>query len=149
MLFQPSTSKASGAEGFTLLESVIVLMVLSIILFLPALSFEGARTRIETDAFFKELAASITLVQNQAVLENKQTSVTITSQHIYFESSDARKVLDYPEHIHYQEPTFKVHFSPGTGNINQFKHPIFQSPYGEFKLGFQLGSGRFEIKKVN
>ncbi len=148
--------------GFTLIESLVVLFVVSLLLFMPILSIHRVVESIKIDLFFRELSSNITLMQNHAILNGEQTRIEFSpSQNsIRFRVLGSKKGSHHPlnQTIDLGEESYKlqgtgyrqVTFYAHTGNISitdrQWRFNI-ETTQGIYELVFQIGSGRFDIRK--
>src|SRR5690625_2782626 len=66
----------ANEDGFTLLESLVVLMIASLFLLIPILSLQQATERVQIELFFRDLTSQITLMQNHAMLAGQPTKIT-------------------------------------------------------------------------
>src|SRR5699024_10630316 len=62
-------------KGFTLLETILVLMITSSLLLFPVLSIENVTESIQIDLFFRELTSKITNMQSYAILRDQTTDI--------------------------------------------------------------------------
>ncbi len=145
-------------EGFTLLETLIVLLVSSLLLMVPTLSMSKMVERMEIDLFFRELTSNITLMQNHSILSGDRTKISFYVERrgdiIDFVAAgtnhplNRRMYLDSP-HYRFKSPSSEYfRFNGGTGNITKSDTVLFLTSQGEYKLTYLLGSGRFDIKEV-
>lgn len=142
-------------EGMTLIETLLVLSVVSLFLLLPTVHFNHLAKKSETALFFESFQSSITLVQNYAVLNDVWTVVRFRPSRgdIYFRvggeaDHPIEHVLTLPEHVRILNTTVEFRFSKNSGNIGQFETITFETPEGIVDYVFQLGSGRFVVKKT-
>lgn len=150
-------------EGFTIVESLITLFIISIFLFIPIISVNKITEKIQVNLVFKELETSISLMQNHALLTGQRSAVhVLPSQNaLQFRIYDG---TPYGEHllehqIRFDEDIVKikkintasVYFIGNTGDITVNDGSAWTTPFstakGDYDLVFQLGSGRFEIRK--
>lgn len=151
-------------KGFTLIDSLVTLFILSLLTIIPIFSIEKITESIQTDLFFRELTSSITLMQNHALLADERTEVQFYPEQamIRFKvyngtSSYEQHPLDHTLYLDSAITTFKdkkqknVTFRSGSGNISIREEDgwtiYFNSLKGEYALVFQIGSGRFEVRQ--
>lgn len=147
--------KFKNKEGFTLLESVVVLFLVSILIGFPILSVRKAEESIKIQLFIEELTTGITLMQSHAIMNRQPTIIEVKpdTQMIDFRvyGGDSRS-LDYsiipPEEVKLANHSEKYIFGSDSGNIGQYGSFSFTAPTGEYKLVFQMGSGRFYVRKT-
>lgn len=142
-------------DGVTLIETLLVLTVVSFILVLPTIHFDYLTKKSETALFFESFQSSMTLVQNYSVLNDEWTVVRFRPSRgdIYFRvggepDHPIEHVIDLPEHVQLLNKTVEFRFSKNSGNIGHFETIRFKTPEGIVEYAFQLGSGRFVVRKV-
>lgn len=143
-------------EGFTLIETLIVLLVSSLLLLMPTLSLGRLIEDLEINLFFHELTSNLTLMQNQAIMGGHGTKVRFYGENekdrISFEVNSGHPlnrvmVLDKPYYRLVENGVKDFRFKEGTGNITASSTVKIYTTQGEYKLTYLLGSGRFDIKK--
>lgn len=149
-------------DGFTLVETLITLLVASFLILLPSLSISQMTSSVEVDLFFRELSSQITLIQNHAILANETTRVEFspTRNCIRFKVNngygavhplDREISLDGRACKFYTKIFQAVEFKNSTGNIAVLTDNWrirFITDKGLYELVFKLGSGRFDIRKM-
>lgn len=155
--------KRNQDAGFTLIETLITLLVISLLLLMPTLSFEKITKSMQTDLFFRELSSNITLMQNHAILTGHKTVVEFVPQEnlIRFKEDKSSLGSTHPiyREMYLQEEVYEfygndygqVAFNGWTGNITSKNGwtTYIQTSEGLYKIVFWLGSGRFEIQKIS
>lgn len=153
----------NNEAGFTLLETLLTLMIASILILLPLLSIDRVIESVQIDLFFRELTSNLTLMQNHAILVGDRTVANFSpsENQIKFRVQDAdrfsRHVLD--SELYLEKGLYELHgkdyhtveFLLDTGNVSIKKNDkwttTFDTSKGQYQLVFQLGSGRFDVKK--
>lgn len=150
-------------NGFTLIESLICLVIAFFIISLPVLSIKNTLDTIKIDLFFRELSSNITMMQNHAIINEETTSIQFipTRDLIRFkvEAKDTSKNECLNQEIQLDESFCEllgnglqvIYFRAKTGNSWElFPENLiqFKTAKGLYKLVFRLGSGRFEIRKI-
>lgn len=140
-------------SGFTLIETLLVLSVVSLFLVLPTIHFNYLTRKSETALFFESFQSSVTLVQNYAVLNDVWTVVTFRSswKEIGFRVSGEsdhpiEHIITIPDHIQLLNTSVEFRFSKKSGNIGHYETIKFKTPEGNVEYVFQLGSGRFVVR---
>ena len=143
-------------EGFTLIETLIVLLISSILLLIPTLSMGRLIGELEANLFFRELTSNFTLMQNQAIMGGRSTKVTFYGMEgvdrINFEVTtnhplNREMILESPYYRLGDKGTKSFRFKEGTGNITKSGSIHMFANNGYYKLTYLLGSGRFDIKE--
>lgn len=145
-------------DGFTLIETLLVLMITSILLLFPILSIQRVIERTQIDLFFRELTSKITQMQTHAILHNQTTDVQFYPQNnmIRFRIIDTNAQddilgetweIDSPYYELSGKDTKEFAFKKGTGNITKSNRIDINTTKGKYELVYLMGSGRFEIRK--
>lgn len=149
--------------GFTLIETLVTIIVVSLLLLLPVLSIKNITEDIQVNLFFRELTSNITMMQNHAILTGEQMKVEFIPREnlICFNSKAGGNDSAHPlyREMHLQEGLYEfvgdeyaqVFFYEYTGTISTRNGwtKLIDTPKGRYKVVFWLGSGRFEIQKVS
>lgn len=148
--------------GFTLIETLITLLLTSLLIFMPILSIDKITESIQIDLFFRELSSTITMMQNHAILTGDRTTVEFIPGNnlIKFKVYNADYNSNHPlnSEIYLEEGLYEIYgngynrvtFHGYTGNIAVFDQKWttnFNTSKGLYRVVFQLGSGRFDIRK--
>lgn len=155
--------KNEKEAGFTLIETLVTLFVASLLILMPFISIEKVTESVQIDLFFRELASNITLMQNHAILAGEKMIIEFIPQNnmIRFKNKAAVNDTAHPlyREMYLQEGIYEfidesygqVSFYEYTGNISSRGGwtTYFKTSKGLYKLVFWLGSGRFEIQKIN
>src|SRR5699024_9520699 len=145
-------------NGFTLLETLLVLIITSSLLLFPVLSIKNVTETIQIDLFFRELTSKITNMQAHAILHDKTTDIQFYPENntIYFRVMDAEKQDEYLKKTwKLNNPYYRLSgtsikefsFKKGTGNITKSDRIYIHTTQGEYELVYLMGSGRFEIRQ--
>ena len=141
------------SEGFTLIETVLVLSVVSLILSIPFVHFNKLRVESETQLFFESLGSSITLVQTYAILNQEWTVMDVRpgSRDISFRVVNDRNhpiahKLPLPESLSLPGGAREFRFSSNTGNQSDILQVPFETTKGKVNFKFKFGKGRFTIE---
>jgi len=133
----------------------MVLFVVSILLAFPVLSFKEANQQIETDLFIEEFSSGITLMQNHAITNGEATKVEIFPDQgeVLFRVTTRSghplsHYLELPEHINFTRGDKTIYFKAWSGNIRRNGTLHLDTPKGRISFVFQIGSGRFYVKKT-
>ena len=150
----------ASEEGFTLIETLIVLFIISLTLIIPVLSINEMIENMRIELFFRELTTDITLMQNHTILTGEATNITYSST-----TGDSRirfHVISQPNHPIERttiidpkigrfntQMRITIKHNSRTGNSSQFGTIAFFMKTGRYDLKYYIGSARFEIEKVN
>lgn len=155
--------KNKNEAGFTLIETLVTLLIASLLMLLPILSLEKITENMQIDLFFRELSSNITLMQNHAILTGHKMVVEFVPRDnlIRFKEDKSSLGSTHPMYreMHLQEGVYEfygndygqVAFNGWTGNITSKNAwtTYIQTSKGLYKIVFWLGSGRFEIQKLS
>lgn len=140
-------------NGFSLIETLLVLSLVSFIVSMPILHFNRLKIETETQLFFESLESSITLVQSHAILNNEWTVIEFSpsSKQVSFRvAGDREHPLNHrlylPESMSMASGFMEYNFNSETGNQSNLKKLRFYTSKGEVEFGFLFGSGRFSYE---
>lgn len=138
-------------NGFTLIEALITLTVLSFcMLVLTIRPSQQITQQIESRIFFDLLANELNLAQENSIIHQKNVSVRFValSSHIMFHfmgQTSPYTTLEIPSH--WQLKTNFLLTYQSDGRISNFITVYFMQEDGRtVALVFQLGSGKYEIQ---
>lgn len=147
-------------DGFTLVETLLVLFIVSCTFLIPVLAIDRMIEQTTVDLFFRELTGNITMAHTHAVVNGDPTKIEFFKDgnfdHINF------SVIQQPNHplskqmvlnrdyyyFHNRNQTI-ITFKRHTGNISGSVNIRFGSVNGDYRLTYWLGSGRFEITRTS
>lgn len=142
-------------DGFTLLESVVVLFLVSILVGFPILSVQNAKESIRVQLFIEELSTGITLLQNHAIINGEPTSFEIKpdSNAVNFRvygvaSHSLDHTLSLPEEVNFFGGSKRIIFKAYSGNVGEYGSFRLNTASGQYNFVFQMGSGRFDVRKA-
>lgn len=139
-------------QGFTLIESLLVLFLISLVSIFPRLQVERWRESQETQYFFTTIDRELFLAQASAVVSRKKTKVKgdIQENELLFDYFDERGrekrvMLHLPTTVRLTKG-FSLTFSPGRGTISRITSFHFALTVQPYHIHYQyfIGSGRFE-----
>lgn len=139
-------------KGYTLMESLIVLVLLSamslLLMFRPNINLSK---QIESRIFFDEVMSHLKQAQQIAILQKRLISVEFHASLNQLRIRDAYSqeriaTLDAPEHIQFQTPYMFMYLQGG--GVDQFRTISFYDydRNQRIYLVFQLGNGQFELQ---
>lgn len=145
--------RLSSENGFTLIELMVVCFVMMIVLSFPVVSFKRAQEQMEIDLFFEQMVSGMTLIQSQAVFNDKWTQVEVrpAAQEVRFTVRggllpEVSHRLTVPDSMTIVGTSKSFSFNSGSGNINNFSPINIETSRGRYQISYQLGSGRFEVR---
>lgn len=141
-------------SAFTLIESLLVLLICCLFLLIPTLTISGWQRQVETEQFLNQFEKQVEAIQQTAIIRGKRTNIDYYANERQFVFSFTEGVqthydakLTVPETL-VSKGAIKVFFEANTGNNSELKQITFV--WNERKLRivyqFQLGSGKF-VKK--
>ncbi|QQZ10872.1 competence type IV pilus minor pilin ComGD [Heyndrickxia vini] len=139
-------------RGFTLIEVLVVLIVLSIFIGLGFTRMKPIWRSLEKGMFISQMEADLYFVQAYAV--NRHESVVVqfypfNDRYIATSVTSNSKILDrtLPTSIDMMNGSFTSYTITPDGNINKFGTLKFKHSEKELKLIFNIGRGRFRIEE--
>lgn len=139
--------------GYTLIEMMIVLSLLSILLTLVFLHITPTQNASLTKHFLEEIQSDLRYTQELAYVNGSSYRFSISpSKGIYSIQGNASTVVrtnKIPDHITIDEGTmgYQIVFG-GNGNVQKAGTLYMKAGKEEYKLVVQVGAGRFYIKKL-
>lgn len=147
-------------DGFTLVETLLVLFIVSCTFLIPVLAIDKMIEQTTVDLFFRELTGNITMAHTHAVVNGDPTKVEFRRRTDFDDVNFT--VMQQPDHplnkqlilnkdyyyFHNRNQTI-ITFKRYTGNISGSVNIRFGSVNGDYRLTYWLGSGRFEITKTS
>lgn len=142
-------------RGFTVFESLLVLLITSLLILLPVLKGQSLQENNEERLFFKSFERSLVRSQTAAILHFQvcRVQAQVGREVIEFSLVDGRgikirEVLQVPKTVTIITNT-TVAFKAGSGNIQKIVSFKFQRTFHNQIIDYQfyLGSGRF-VKKI-
>lgn len=158
MRYKLIQSMKSNQDGFTLLETVLILLITAALILLPVLSIDKMMESVQVDLFFRELTSNITLMQNHALLNGERTEIKFRPyksghQINFLVNLDASSPLN--QTIYLDERFYQIDMKKGyeikfgsNGNLKQGGHVKFETVEGTYLLKYLQGSGRFGIEEI-
>ncbi|WP_211202372.1 competence type IV pilus minor pilin ComGD [Salicibibacter cibarius] len=140
-------------HGHTLMELVVVLLIFSICLGIPTLSYVHQDTGREMKAFVSEFEQDLHYAQQQAMGKSVNTRLDIQNASESYQvvvDGETVKRVPFPENVYFQG----VSMSPETirfrssGNTDDSGEISILSNDQFYRVMFLVGSGRFYVEKV-
>jgi len=148
-------SRLKKDDGFTLIEVLLVLSLVSLLATFPVMHFVQLKKETETQLFFEALRSGITLIQTEAVVNDHWTIMEVRPGNrlirfrvITEENAvhPADQTLYLPDSLSLIGTTKDYSFSKSSGNLGNINELSFSTIHGRVSVSFQMGSGRFVIK---
>lgn len=142
----------NNQSGFTLLEALVVLAIIGVcLLSIPFYKTQQISEHFETQLLFTHIKSDINNAQLVAITEQQSTQVVFDSEEhtiaVYaLQTGDMLTYIELPEQWQLRT-NWTIQYLP-TGRANRFGTVVLEHvpTTTEYRIIFQLGSGRFEIK---
>lgn len=135
-------------QGFTLIESLLVLFVITLFVSLPFVMVQGAKENLEVVHFLDHFEKNILLTQQAAITSNKRTKMIQrdTTREYYFYTDTIEK-LDMPEDLRVSRIK-TLYFNSGTGNNSSLQELHFYWDKNKQKITYRFlfARGHYEKK---
>lgn len=141
--------------GYTLIELLLVLFVVTSFVLLPTLAIDSWQTKLNRNLFYDRVEKNILHTQQLAITTMKSSKIQTyrKEQIIEFDVAgepSSRKTLKLPSGVSLKMNNCTIRFNGVTGNMGSFNSGnklVFQDQeLGQVTYQFQMGSGRFEKK---
>lgn len=137
--------------GFTLIESLIVLLITSVVIFVSAQVHTIQTANYELRYFMKEFTSEIEQAQNAAVITGRGFVVERKAQDKHISYSFTQEgmpptVVEQPTSV--TGPLFNSFWIRGHTGYIQPETFIFYNESIQMRLSFQFGWGRFELEET-
>lgn len=134
------------SNGFTLVEMLFVLLVISIftIMFIP--NFVKMIEKQQTAQFFDLFSSDIFYIQNQTLNTNESYRIWLRDDHYLIISNETMKRRNYPKHLEFTSySNRRISFSKAGTVINPTTLR-FKDRYHSYRVIFPFGKGRHYIE---
>jgi competence protein ComGD len=146
------TNSRNKLRGFTLVESLLVLLVVSIFIFLPVVAMNQYQAHFQVWGFCARLERGLANAQQTAIIDERETRATYSSSPvptIYFHSTITGEMkleaIEVPSQLSVKAfPALT--FSSQSGNYTQMKllEFIWLDQQKQITYKFLFGSGRYD-----
>ncbi|MGM0126085.1 competence protein ComGD [Enterococcus sp. AZ194] len=139
-------------QGFTIAETLIVLLVVTSFIFIPVLASAPLQKKIEIEQFFAVFEKRFLACQQAAITGMLPTNILIDKTSIYFKTQISTGIkwslLEIPDELSYTGVA-KITFAMSSGNNSSLSKMKFywKNQNKTVSYQMQLGSGRY-IKKI-
>ncbi len=139
--------KMKAEHGFTLIEMLLVLCIVSIISFIAIPGLYHVYKTEQTNQFFALMEADILYLQNQSLGSTLKNRILIEeNRYTIYLGNNVPVIRDYPAHISTNRER-RISFN----NLGTYKDPMtfhFYDDDGDaYRVAFPLGKGRQHIEK--
>ncbi|WHY65697.1 competence type IV pilus minor pilin ComGD [Neobacillus sp. SuZ13] len=139
-------------NGFTLIESLLVLSIFMIISSITVFSLKPQHSVLEDEAFLTQLKADLYYSQQYAISHQHEVSVVILpAQYKYYmllrPELPPIVMRNYSKNINLATSTLPLYFKfLNDGNVNQFGTLLIQTNNKTYQMTVLIGKGRFYVK---
>lgn len=138
--------------GFTLFETLIVLIITSVVIFLSVQVQTIQTANYELRFFMKEFTSEIEHAQNAAVITGKGFVVERKIQdeqviYSFTQEGSPSATIEQPPSV--TGPKINSFWIKGQSGYIQPATLIFYNADIQMRLSFQFGWGRFEVEEIN
>lgn len=139
-------------KGFTLIESLLVLSVVSLFVLLPVLVIDNYQKQIEVVGFCQRLEKGLYTAQQTAIIDQRQTRVAYTrapDPGVHFQSTITGELrlssIDVPKQLEVHSFPM-ILFNSSSGNNSSFPQIVLYWPEKDQTITYKFlfGSGRYE-----
>jgi prepilin-type N-terminal cleavage/methylation domain len=138
-------------RGFTLVESLMVMLVVAFFTLVPMLSVKSVTETMEVTRFFEQLEKNLLVCQQTAIISNRATDISQNdanhrSLNFRLASGEWLPALTVPESLTIANLSGKITFAGGTGNVDATRKILFTWPQKKQQITYKFlfGKGRFE-----
>lgn len=138
-----------GNSGFTLLESLIVMLCISVFFLVPLIMIKNWKEQLEVTMFLNKLERGIEKTHQSAIIESHGTSINQkrnSSEIIFNYWHHQKKMSDYlkVEYPFVLKTNETIDFKNTTGNISKLQVIKLRDELNkkEITYKFQIGSGK-------
>ncbi|MEH7309264.1 competence type IV pilus minor pilin ComGD [Neobacillus drentensis] len=143
----------NNQNGFTLIESLLVLSIFMIISSITVFSLKPQHSVLEDEAFLTQLKADLYYSQQYAISHQHEVSVVfLPAQYRYYMllRPDLPPIVmrNYSTNIYLTEGSIPLYFKfLNDGNVNQFGTFLIQTKNKNYQMTVLIGKGRFYVKE--
>lgn len=137
----------NNEDGFTLLELLIVLMIVSTVFLFVIPAMGKTVMKHNRDQFFEQLLSDIFYAQNQVLNREKAGIIHIYPDYYFFDLSDEKRTVWYPEDLRNEFRLTTISFLT-KGAIKNPDSYLFRTDNVRYRLTFPFGKGRGYIVEM-
>ncbi len=135
-------------RGFTLIESLLVLFVVTLFIALPSIVIQDTKETLEVVHFLDHFEKNVIATQQAAITSNKKTKMIQkdTTREYYFYTDTIEK-LDLPEDLRASKIK-TLYFNSGSGNNSSLQNLHFYWDKNKQKITYRFlfARGHYEKK---
>lgn len=131
--------------GFTLMESLVVLGIVSCFLLLPNLAVRSLAKNLEERQFFELFESRVLACQQYAITKGRKSRMMGEEGMIHFKAYKGLQGLTVPESITVYPFDVGFHFS--SGSFGKLDELVFTTDAYKVTYRFQMGSGKY-VKSI-
>ncbi|WNB93558.1 competence type IV pilus minor pilin ComGD [Bacillus sp. NEB1478] len=141
-----------GQYGFSLIEMMIVLLIISIMVTIAFPKFDAFQKNRKTEYFIASFQKDLLHIQQRAILEGSTYRLIINNENHFYEIrgyKSGQPVKKYfPEFITFVTYSMSLIIQYNQfGNINRAGTLYINSGNQTYKMVFQIGKGKFNVSK--
>nr|WP_281164040.1 hypothetical protein [Allofustis seminis] len=131
---------------------LLTIFVVCSLVFLPLINFNKTMATIESRNFIHHVQTELHFLQSYSIIKDKRTRFSIFPEFrtIKCTTSEENYFIKFPRSVEFMGEGAKIYnFEAGTGNLGNFNRMRFRTNDGQYIIKFQLGSGRFDVEKID
>ncbi|MDQ6599636.1 prepilin-type N-terminal cleavage/methylation domain-containing protein [Bacillus salipaludis] len=138
-------------QGFTLIESLLVLAIFLILSSITVFSVKPQANRMEDETFISQLKADLFFAQQYAISHQHEVYVAFSENeynYYIYERNDLPRLVEryYSNNIHVYPGTLSLYFRfLPDGNISKFGSFTIVTKDKQYRVTFLIGKGRFYV----
>jgi competence protein ComGD len=146
------SKKGAYQGGYTFIEMLIVLLILTVLLSFAAFSAAPLKEHTEKNFFISQLQSDLYLIQSQSYFSQSSTTLLFypyANKYVakdYFGNTLVSRSLPAGVTISENNKLNEIIYNP-SGNTNRFGPVYFNAGETTIKLSFQIGQGRFYVQE--
>lgn len=135
-------------NGFTLIEMLFSLTMISILLLLVVPSLVSLLKQQETNEFFKLLDADVFYIQNETFATNHNIRILFEGDRYVIRNSQTKEevVRDFPSHLQFDLVHNRIMFNNNGTILNPTRYRFYDEDT-MYEIVFPLGKGRHYIEE--
>ena len=149
------TNIGKHEQGFTLIESLLVLSLISMLVSLSFVKFSPLMEKKVMPHFFEQLSNDILFAQQYAISTKQSVNIFFfpDNKHYLVQVPGEDRILlkrFYNEHIHIntRHAGNVVRYNPVGNILNPSSYGVSYKSQENYSITFQIGFGRFYVEKL-